>query len=170
MGAILLSPAGVEDGAGSRRPRQSCCAGQNVDWRHIVLRREPSPSFGISLRRLRKERNPVSTRASEKAGLHIDEKLVARILKVEVTHRQLPDAILGGKGRVLGFFHRETLRLVSKVRAGGIKNRIVIPAPQFKRYFACDRASYPPLRHLPEHHGLGIEPAAMIEEPPQAAP
>src|SRR6185437_138043 len=46
----------------------------------------------------------------------------------------------------------------------------VVAAPQLQRYLASDRTSHPALRRLAQHDRLRIEPAPLVEQPPQLAP
>jgi hypothetical protein len=80
----------------------------------------------------------------------------------------LPDAILRRERRG-SLFHREPLGLVGEVGARRVEDRIVVAPPQLERHLAGDRARDPALRGLAEHHGLGIEPAPLVEQPSEPA-
>ena len=54
------------------------------------------------------------------------------------------------------------------MRAGGVDDRPVVAAAQLERHLPGDRARDPTLRALAQHQTLRIEPATLIEQPPDA--
>ena len=74
-------------------------------------------------------------------------------------------------GENVGFalLHGEPLGLVGEVGAGGVEDRVVVAAAEFDGDFAGDGARDPALGGLAQHHGLRIEPAALIEQAAEAA-
>src|ERR1041385_4072568 len=83
----------------------------------------------------------------EQTGLRIRDELLARIGDVEVAHRELADAVLGGEVG-LALLHGEALGLVGEIRARRVENRIVVAAAQLERYLTSNRTGDPALRRL----------------------
>ena len=51
----------------------------------------------------------------------------------------------------------------------GVEDRVVVAAAQLERHLAGDRARDPALRGVAQHHRLRVEPAPLVQQPPQAA-
>src|ERR1035437_4816221 len=113
-----------------------------------------------------KQRHRASACRPQQTGFHVEQQLVACVGDVEVAHGELADSISRRECR-FALLHRQPLRLVSEVRAGGIENRVVVPATEFNRYFTADRACNPSLGGFPKHQRLRIEPAPLIEQAAQ---
>src|SRR5687768_970580 len=99
----------------------------------------------------------------EEPGPRVDQQLVSRIDDVEIAHRQLTDPVLRREQR-LPLFHRQPLGLVGEVRAGRVQNRVIVAAPELDGDLAGNRSGYPSLRRFAKHHGLRVEPPALIEQ------
>src|ERR1017187_4345600 len=114
-------------------------------------------------RAIGQQRHRASASRTQQAGFHVEQQLVARVGDVEVAHGELADPILRRKCR-FALLHGQPLGLISEVRAGGVENRVVVPAAEFHGHFTGDGARNPPLGGFPKHHRLRIEPAALIEQ------
>src|SRR5690606_7704401 len=77
-------------------------------------------------------------RRAERAGVAVYAELVARVLDVEVAHRELADAVERAEHR-LAALHRQALGVVREVRAGGVDHGVVVAPPQPQRDLAGDR-------------------------------
>ena len=75
----------------------------------------------------------------------------------------------GPNGGVLDPLHRQPLGLVREVRAGGVEDRVVVAAAQAHRDRAGDGRADPAQQRLAEHQALRVEPAALVQQPAEAA-
>ena len=66
----------------------------------------------------------------QQAALGVLLELRARVLDVEVAHRQLADAVERAERRVLAALHAQALGLVGQVRAARVEDRVVVAAAQ----------------------------------------
>src|SRR5579883_2944855 len=104
----------------------------------------------------------------DQARVGIDIQLGAGVGDVEVAHGELADAVGRREGCVLHLFHAQPLRLIGQVGTLGVEQRIVVAAAQLERDLAGDGARHPALRGFAQHQGLGIEPAALVEQSAEA--
>ena len=104
----------------------------------------------------------------QRPRIPVDPELGAGVLDVEVAHRQLPDAVERSERRVAAL-HRQPLGLVGEVRALGRHDGVVVAPSQPQHHLTGDRRADPALQRLAEHEALRIEPAALVQQPAQAA-
>ena len=69
----------------------------------------------------------------------------------------------------VALLHRQPLGVVGQIRRVGVEDRVVVAAAQTDRDLAGDEPGHPALQRLAQHHRLRIEPAALVEEPAEAA-
>ena len=108
------------------------------------------------------------TAATEGAARAVDGELAPGVGDVEVAHRQLADAIERAERGVVDALHRQPLRRVRQLGAGRVDDRVVLAAAQAYRHLAGDRRADPTQQRLPQHQALGVEPAALVEQPAEA--
>src|SRR5690606_30416282 len=99
----------------------------------------------------------------ERPGLPVDAELAARVVDVEVAHRELADAVEGSE-RALGALHRELLRVVREVGTGGVDEGVVVAPTEPEDDLAGDRRADPALERLAQHQRLWVEPATLVHE------
>ena len=63
--------------------------------------------------------------------------------------------------------HRQPLRVVGDRRAARVEDRVVVAAAQLDRHLAGDDRRDPALQRLAQHQRLRVEPAALVEQPPE---
>ena len=97
-------------------------------------------------------------------GPGVDAQLGAGIGDVEVAHGELADAVRRRERRVVHLFHGEALGRVGQVGACCVEDGVVVAAAQFERDFAGDGAGHLALGSFAQHHGLRVEPAALVEQ------
>ncbi len=66
--------------------------------------------------------------------------------------------------------HAQPLRVVGDGLAGGVEDRVVVAAAQLERHLAGDDRRHPALQRVAQHQRLGVEPAALVEQPAELAP
>ena len=82
---------------------------------------------------------------------------------VEIAQGELADAVAGGEGG-FGFFHAEAVGVEGEVGGLGGEDGVVVAAAELNGDGAGDGLGDPALGGFAEHDGLGVEPAALIEE------
>ncbi len=92
-----------------------------------------------------------------------------RVGDVVRLHRELADPV-GGTERGRASLHREPLGVVGDRLSPRVEDRVVVTAPQLDRHLAGDDRRDPPLQRVAQHQRLGVEPAALVEQPPELAP
>ncbi|MSO82073.1 MAG: hypothetical protein EXQ53_02080 [Acidobacteria bacterium] len=98
--------------------------------------------LGVSFEQVRQRG---AGRRRQHPRLDVREQLLARVYDVQVSHRELADAILRRKHR-RALLHRQPLGLVSQIRAPRIEDRVIVAPPQLDHNFAGNRPRHPPLR------------------------
>ena len=109
-------------------------------------------------------------RAADHADAHVVLQLGARVGDVEVAHGQLADPIGRAERGVFGPLHGELVRVIAEGRTGGVKDRVVLTAPQPQGHLAGDGRRDPALQRLAQHQRLRVEPAALVQQPAQPPP
>ncbi len=73
----------------------------------------------------------------------------------------------GVKAAFSTFSMRQALGRVGEVGRFGVQQGVVVATAQLQRHFAGDGARHPALGGFAQHHGLGVEPAALVEQAAQ---
>src|SRR5690606_36379782 len=100
----------------------------------------------------------------QQAAARVDAELGARVGDVQVAHGELANAVQRREGRVFDLLHRQALGRVGEVGALGVEDGVVVAAAQLDGDLTRDRARHPALRGFAQHDGLGVEPAALVEQ------
>ena len=90
-------------------------------------------------------------------------------MDIEITHRELTDAVEWPKRRVFYTLHTETLWRIREVRARCIEDGIIITTAQLDRDFTRDERANPIHQWLTQHQRLWVKPATFVEQAAQAA-
>ena len=91
-----------------------------------------------------------------------------RVGDVVHLHRELADPVGGGeRGRAP--LHAQPLRVVGDRLAARVEDRVVVAAAQLERHLAGDDRGDPRLERVAQHQRLRVEPAALVEQPPEPA-
>ena len=101
-------------------------------------------------------------------ALGVGDQLGAGVGDVEIAHGELADAVARGEGG-FGLLHAEALGMEGEVGRLGVEDGVVVAAAQLEGDFAGDGLGDPALGGFAEHDGLGVEPAALVEQAAELA-
>ena len=94
-------------------------------------------------------------------------ELRARVGDVEVAHGELADPVGRPERGVRGALHRQLVGVVGERRPVGAQDRVVLAPPQPQRHLAGHHRGHPALDRLAQHQRLRVQPAALVEQPPE---
>ena len=79
----------------------------------------------------------------------------------------MTDAVQRRKRSIFHLLHRQAFWRVGQVGALGVEQRVIVTSAQFERDRTRDCSCNPALGCFAQHDGLGVEPAALVEQAPQ---